>query len=287
MNCRKYGYTDIKLLLVHDLSDTTVLRFSFLGDIHTSDDLDTGHYSRQKPGAVGHPLIEGTVDPVTDSDLAFHGLYMNIGSPLSHSLLDHTLNQLNYRRVLDIFIIFFILGRYGSSLHLLFLCVGICHAGDLGTSVSLIQCLYYGSRGGDHRLYLHVGHYGKVVYGVQIHGIHHGDHQHIRPLGIYRKRYGIILLCHLALDHAGDILRHFPGGKVHHVEVKLIRQSACYLLLCTESLFNQGVTETLTFDLRLMKGFIQLFGRDHTLLGQNVTQSHFSAFKIHKYTPLQ
>ena len=90
--------------MVYNLSDTTVLRFSLLSDIHAADNLDTCNKSAEENQLISGSFIEHTVDSETDTNLTLECLNMNIGSSLTNSLLDHLLDDLNDGRISNVLI---------------------------------------------------------------------------------------------------------------------------------------------------------------------------------------
>ena len=99
---RKDRYTDIILGTVYHLGNTSVLRFSLLGDIHAADDLNTCRHSGQNLDIITGFLIQGSVDAVANTDALLQRLDVNIGGSLPGCLLDQISDQHNHRRGIDI-----------------------------------------------------------------------------------------------------------------------------------------------------------------------------------------
>ncbi len=120
---RKNRNTDIKFLSVYYLCNTTILRFSLLGYIHTADNFNSGSNGSQQSRTVGHLFIKGTVNTITDTNLILHRLDVNIARSLSYSLLNHCLDQLYNRRAVDIVVVDIVL--ICLELKFLLLCIHI------------------------------------------------------------------------------------------------------------------------------------------------------------------
>ena len=177
-NGRENVNTDIVLDTVYPCGDTTVLRFTLLGNIHAADDLDTGYDSRKQFDVIFHSLVERTIDTVPDTDVFFHGLDMNIGCSLAGRLLDHGTYEYDDRGVVEVRRI---LGRFLEFfIETTFLCVLLRNVHGLGTTEVAVQgCHNVGART-DNRLDLHVRYDTDVVRCHDIHGVRHGQAQDVR-----------------------------------------------------------------------------------------------------------
>ena len=78
-NCRKNGYTHVHRLAVDLCCDTTVLRDTLLGDVHTAKDLDSRSDSISCRQRVAHDFLHDTVDTDSYTDSVLERLDMNIG----------------------------------------------------------------------------------------------------------------------------------------------------------------------------------------------------------------
>ncbi len=144
-------HTDIKFFPVYHLCDTAVLGFSFLGDIHTADNLDTCHNGRKQSDTVSSLFIKSAVNTIADPYLAFHGFDMDIGSTLSDRLIDHAFYQLYNRRIIDILTVHILLFH-----HLTFFFPGVffqCRV-HFRLSIVTVKCQHNAASGGYHRFHL-------------------------------------------------------------------------------------------------------------------------------------
>ena len=189
---------DIVLDTVYPCGDTTVLRFTLLGNIHSADDLDTGYDSRKQFNVIFHSLVKRTIDTVPDTDVFFHGLDMNIGCSLAGCLLDHGTNEYDDRGVIEVRRIF---GRFLEFfIETTFLCVLLRNVHGLGTTEVTVQSRHDIRARTDNRLDLHVRYDTDVVCRHDIHGVGHGQSQDVRVTLGYCERDNMILTEHLGFN---------------------------------------------------------------------------------------
>ncbi len=232
--------TDIKLLSVHHLCDTSVLRLSFFRNIHSADNLDTGHHRRKQSDTVGHFFIQCTVDTVSDTYLTFHRLNMNIGSTLSDRLFDHCLDKLYNRGIVYVLAVhIFLLGH----LALFFSRIFFQRRVDLHIAEIFIQSQHNASRGGNHRLHLQVRDDRNIIHCRHIHGISHSHTNYIHVIRCILKRQHFVTFQYITRHESENVLRDRHILQVDHIIAQLVAERSADCLLCRKSLVNQCFTQ--------------------------------------------
>ena len=188
-------------MAIYNLGNTTVLRLSLFGNIHASDNFDSGNNCRKQTNIIICLFIKGSVDAVTDTHLTLHRLNMNIGCSLAYRLINHILYKLNDRGVVDIFTIDIIL-----LLKLTFLFSGIfLQCGIyLRLTVILIQRQHNTSGRCNYRFHLKIGDDCNIIHGSHIKRVCHRYPQNIRAFRRIIKGKNFVLL----QDIGGNQVKH-------------------------------------------------------------------------------
>ena len=269
---RRYGRnSDIILTSVYHYGHTTVLWLSFLGNIHTAHDLDTGGNGRKKAVVIDHLLIEGTVNTVTYTYFALKSLYMNITGSLSHCLLDQGTYQLHDRCVADIchcsFLIvatkkFTLSGKPAGCIHI------------FGGTITVVNGSQYFTGGGNIRFYLEIGDDGNIIDGCHIHRICHGKMKDIGIVWIQFKGDTLIFLKNINIDQLADIFRNGDPGQMNQLHPQLCLERPGNHVFGDHSVVYQNFTDLLSGALLELQCFFQFFFCENLLLDKKVSKSH-------------
>ena len=281
---RQNGYTDIKLLPVYDLGDTTVLRLSLLGNIHTANNLDTCHDRRQKPDAVNRFLVESAVDTVTYPHLLLHRFDMNIGSTLSDGLIDHALDQLYNGGVVDILTVHILLLD-----HLAFFFSGILLQRGiyLRLPIILVYRHHHTAHGSDYRLHLQIRDDIDIVHSADVHGIRHSHSEHVHVIRRIFDGNRPVLLKDIRRHKVQNFLRDLNVLQIHHIVMELITQRSGNILLGGNSLIHQRLAQLTATAFLPFQTSLQVRLRDNAILHKHVSQTHFFSLIIHNFLPAQ
>ncbi len=97
---RQAGDTQVNRPPVNHHVDTTILGQSALRNIQVGDNLQTrNHRQSQMPGWRSH-LIKGAIHTITDFELIFERLKVNVGSTVLNRLLQNQIDELYNRRLI-------------------------------------------------------------------------------------------------------------------------------------------------------------------------------------------
>ena len=274
---RQDRYTDIILMPVHDLGNTAVLRFSFLRDIHTADDLDTCHHRGKQTNTVSCFLVQSTVDTVTDAHLTLHGFYMYIGSTLSDSLLDHALDKLYDRGVVDVLAVEVFLLH-----HLAFFLSGVFFQSRIHFRLSVIpvDCQHDASGGRHHRFHLHIRDDINIIQCGNIHRIRHRHAQHHSFLRILKRQY-LVFLEYISGHQLQDFLLDLHILQIDHVISELITQRSGNVLLRKVSFIYQYFSQLTACTLLSGKSLLQIFCGYDTAVDKHVPQTQLLPIDLH------
>ena len=178
---------------------------------------------------------------------------MDVGSPLTHGLVDHLLHQHDNGGIVDILL----RGIYFLHIQILLLGIRLQGRGNFILTIIFVNGQHNVSGGGHRRLHLTVGDNGNIILGIHIHGISHGHPQHIHAVRVF---YGedFILLEHIHRDQVQDLLADRDGGQVDQFNMQLGTQGHGNLLFCDNALLHQHFSQFLAAALLQIQRLQQL-----------------------------
>ena len=165
---------------------------------------------------------------------------MNIGSALSHRLIDHAPDQLYNGRIIDILTVHILL-----LFHLAFFLPGILFQGRIHFRLAIVtvQSQHHTARGSHHRLHLQVGDDIDIVHGSPIHGVGHGYSEHVHIIGRVFKRQGLMFHQHTCRHKGEDILLYLHILYIHQIIMELITQCFRYIFFRGKPFIHQGLSQ--------------------------------------------
>ena len=213
---RKNRNTDVKFFAVNHFSQTTVLRFTFLGNIQTGNNFNTCNNRCKCVQIVSCHNLQNTIDTIPYANLFFKCFNMNIGRSHTNSFLKHGPYNFYDRCIINGFIFFFLINSTE------FICM---------FRLELFQCF--------HRLFLteefiqmhinlrstriernnlHTGNKLYVINSTQVHRVRHGNFQSIIIVLIITQRKKIISNFHHILKAINHLYEEYPHRLIQSTE---------------------------------------------------------------------
>ena len=209
---------------------------------------------------IGKLLIKRTVNSEPDTHHPFQRFDMYIGSPLSGSLLNHGIHDLDNRRAAYILLIFGILLSLLDLLTLIRILLSCFHS--LMIAKVAIQCYHDFIRHCQYRLHLKIRDNGKIVDRRHIHRIHHSNFYNVHvPLEVLQWNHAM-LAQDFRIDQTNHLIRNSYTHKGFNLNTQLVGQSPHDCLVRRISVLHQSLTDLLAGFLGKLQGFLQLFLRN-------------------------
>ena len=270
--CRQVRNSDIILSVIYNYGDTTILRLTLFGNIHSRHNLKSCSNGSEKRLIIFNYFPEHTVDTVSDTYRLLKRFDMYIGCPLSCSLFDNAVNKLYNRCILDIFLteLLFFAFLLNKSLFLLIhlsniLClflteytVKIC---SYVRSISKIRCNLLARNNVN------------IIHRKDIHRVGHCNLDNTGIILVISHWNKCILTHNFFRYKIPYILFRFLNLQINEFDIKHLTKDIINLFLRHISKLNEHLTEHASLFFLLFKCHIKLILVDKSSAHQNVAQS--------------